>query len=234
MVAGSGLSVWSCAVIGRAREVDLEPFVGRDDLGTAERGRAIAGPHGDAIELVVAVGGIVVEQHELLGARLAGDVHRVVDGRVAPVPLRLVLLGRVLRVVDQQVDAVAELEDVVRHVVVGIVGAAARARGRGRRRPTGRPTRRGSRASARRGARTATAPWRGRSGNRRRRCRGSARRALSPSGRIGKNGGHMSPREHLAERRRRPGAGRGRRASTPGCATARRTAGPARGPSAGA
>ena len=38
-------------------------------------------------------GGIVVEQHELLRTRLAGDVHRVVDGAVAPVPLRLVLLA---------------------------------------------------------------------------------------------------------------------------------------------
>ena len=69
--------------------------------------------------------GIVVEQHELLRAGFTRDVHGVVDGRVAPVPLRLVLLRRVLRVVDQHVDAVAQLEDVVRHVVVGIVRTTA-------------------------------------------------------------------------------------------------------------
>ena len=179
-------------------------------------------------------GGIVVEQHELLRTRLAGDVHRVVDGRVAPVPLRLVLLGRVLRVVDQQVDAVAELEDVVRHVVVGIVGAAARpVVGNVRDRPAA-PLDAEAERQARRGARTASAPSRGRSGKSSSPVSWNRTSAFSPSGRIGKNGGHMirentSPSGAVGLARAVDVERRGR-----GCATARRTAALARGPSAGA
>ena len=45
-----------------------------------------------------------------LAPGLRGDLHGVVDGAVAPVALLRELVGRVLRVVDQQVDAVAQLE----------------------------------------------------------------------------------------------------------------------------
>ena len=40
---------------------------------------------------------------------------------MTPVALELVLLGGVLRVVDQQVDAVAQLEHLLGHEVVGVV-----------------------------------------------------------------------------------------------------------------
>src|SRR5947199_354176 len=55
---------------------------------------------------------------------LAADVLRVLDRAVTPVPLVLVLLVRVLRVVDEQIDTVAELEYGLGHVEIGIVGGA--------------------------------------------------------------------------------------------------------------
>ena len=91
------------------------------------RGREVCRVAQDHVDVVVVVHRVVVEQHEIARTRLSRDVHRVVDRAVAPVPLRLVLLVRVLRVVDQQVDAVAQLEHLLRNVVVGIVGIATRA-----------------------------------------------------------------------------------------------------------
>ena len=102
----------------------------------------------DAIHVVVAVQRVVVEQHEAAHAGFARDVHRVLDRAVTPVPLRLVLLERVLRVVDEQVDAVAQLEHAGRDVVVGVGRRPCPDRDRGGTRPTCRSTRRGSRASA--------------------------------------------------------------------------------------
>ncbi len=67
----------------------------------------------------------VVEQRELARAGFLGDVDRVLDGAVTPRALDLVLVGGVLRVVDEQVDAVAELEHVAGYVVVGVVGHGA-------------------------------------------------------------------------------------------------------------
>src|SRR5207244_9150513 len=52
-------------------------------------------------------------------AGLGGDTHRVVDGAVSPVPLLSPLRRRVLRVVDQEVDAVAQLEHGVCDAPVG-------------------------------------------------------------------------------------------------------------------
>ena len=70
--------------------------------------------------------GVVVEQHQPARAGLAGDVHGVVDRAMTPVALRLVFGGGVLRVVDEHVDAVAQLEDLVRDEVVGVLGMTAR------------------------------------------------------------------------------------------------------------
>ena len=72
------------------------------------------------VDLVVAVAGVVVEERKLTNVGLLGDVHRVVDGAVPPMTLLLELGRRVLRIVDQQVDTVAELEDVVGNEVVGL------------------------------------------------------------------------------------------------------------------
>ena len=74
-----------------------------------------------------------------------GDVHRVVDRAVAPGGLRRELLGGVLRVVDEQVDAVAQLEHRVGTRVAAVEGHAGGRRGRP---PTRRPSRCGSRWSA--------------------------------------------------------------------------------------
>jgi len=68
----------------------------------------------------------VVEQRELTGAGFLGDVDGVLDRAVTPRALDHVLLGGVLRVVDEQVDAVAELQHVARHIVVGVFGDGAR------------------------------------------------------------------------------------------------------------
>ena len=131
---------------------------------------------------------------------LAGDVHRVVDRAVAPVPLRLVLGRRVLRVVDQQVDAVAELEHLVRDVVVGVLGTAARAVVGEVRDRHAVPARPGSRASGRRGAPSASAPSRRPTGKSSSPVSWKRTSPVSWSGRIGKNGGRIISREHLAER----------------------------------
>ena len=56
--------------------------------------------------VLVAVRWVVVEQSKTLGARFARDVHRVVDRAMTPVALRAPFAGGVLRVVDQEVDAV--------------------------------------------------------------------------------------------------------------------------------
>jgi hypothetical protein len=80
----------------------------------------------DPVERGIAVRGIVMEQHQLAGARLPGNVHRVLDRAVAPMAFRSVFLVRVLRVVDEHVDAVAQLEHLLRHVVVRVLGATAR------------------------------------------------------------------------------------------------------------
>ena len=77
------------------------------------------------VELVVAVRGVVVEQRQALGAGFLRDVHRVVDRAVTPVALVLELGRRVLRVVDQQVDAVAEVEHVVGTKSSAVVGEPA-------------------------------------------------------------------------------------------------------------
>ena len=80
----------------------------------------------EPVDLVVGVRGIVVEERELPRAGLVGDVHRVVDRAVTPVALVLELARRVLRVVDQQIDAVDELEHLVGdEVVAARLGPAA-------------------------------------------------------------------------------------------------------------
>src|SRR6266702_8317771 len=71
-----------------------------------------AGVEMHEVDAVVGVRRAMVEERQPSRARLAGDVDRVVDRRVAEVALALELLARVLGVVDQQVDAVGEVEHV--------------------------------------------------------------------------------------------------------------------------
>ena len=56
---------------------------------------------------------VVVEQGEALGPGVAGDQHGVLDGAVAPVRLLGELAVVYCAVVDQQVDAVGQLEGTV-------------------------------------------------------------------------------------------------------------------------
>src|SRR5690606_16798989 len=103
-------------------ERDGEPLVGGDDLGQPG---GLGGPLGvgqQVVERVVVVGRVVVEQGEAPGAGLVGDEHGVVHRAVAPVVLLRELLDRVLGVVDDEVGAVAQLEDVVAHPVAAVVG----------------------------------------------------------------------------------------------------------------
>src|SRR3546814_3209064 len=72
----------------------------------------------DAVDGGVVMRGVVVEQRQALGPRLLGDGDRVLGRAVAPRRLRRELLGGVLRIVDQQVDAVAQRE----HLVADLVG----------------------------------------------------------------------------------------------------------------
>src|SRR4051795_4974631 len=53
-----------------------------DDLGPVVGGGTLLGLQLERVDVVVAVRGIVVEQRHRLGARLLGDVQRVVDGAV--------------------------------------------------------------------------------------------------------------------------------------------------------
>ncbi len=89
------------------------------------RAEQLTGVAQNGVEAVVAVRRTVVEQRQLPRARFLGDEDRVLDGAVTPRALDHVLVGGVLRVVDQEVDAVAELEHVVGDVVVGVFGHGA-------------------------------------------------------------------------------------------------------------
>ena len=88
---------------------------------------------GEAVDHVVVVTGIVVEQGQALGADLARQPHGVLDRAVTPCALAGELGGRVLGVVDQQVDALAQCEHAVgdvrpaeRLLVIADVGDARR------------------------------------------------------------------------------------------------------------
>jgi hypothetical protein len=64
----------------------------------------------------------VVVESAPLHVRLAGDLDGVAHGAVAPVLALGELVGCVLRIVDEEVDAFAQLE----HRVVDMTGAARR------------------------------------------------------------------------------------------------------------
>ncbi len=97
---------------------DGETLGCREDRRAAAARRVVLRAAQDGVDLVVAVRRIVVEQRELTDSRLVGDVHRVFDRAVSPMTLVRELRLRVLRVVDQQVGTVGELEDLVRNEVV--------------------------------------------------------------------------------------------------------------------
>ena len=64
----------------------------------------------EAVEEVVGVQRVVVEQQQPLGRDAAGEAERVGQRRVAPAEVRRVLVVGVLAVVDQQRGAARELE----------------------------------------------------------------------------------------------------------------------------
>src|SRR5215471_4511639 len=75
------------------------------------------------VDRVVRVRGAVMEQHQPTRPRHPGDMNGVVHSRVPEVTLVLELLTGVLRVVDQHVAAVGQVEDLRRDEVVGVVRA---------------------------------------------------------------------------------------------------------------
>src|SRR5262245_15556280 len=103
-----------------AAELDGEAVGRGEDLRTARARDEVARVAQDRVHRVVAVRWTVVEQRELARTGFARDVDRVLDGAVTPVALLLVLGSGVLRVVDHEVRAVAQLEHVVGHVEIGI------------------------------------------------------------------------------------------------------------------
>src|SRR3546814_6077269 len=103
-----GQRVGASAAVG-----DDHALVGGDDLADAAAARQLAGMGEDAVDGGVVMRGVVVEQRQALGPRLLGDGDRVLGRAVAPRRLRRDLLGGVLRVVAQQVDAVAQREHLV-------------------------------------------------------------------------------------------------------------------------
>ena len=63
-----------------------------------------------------------MEQRQLLGPRPAREPHRVVDRAVAPVELHGELVLGVLRIVNEQIDAVGKLERTVARREAAVVG----------------------------------------------------------------------------------------------------------------
>src|SRR4051794_29767321 len=120
--AGSGPRASSTSGSGtpgrlRAFEGDRRAFRRADYLSDAGLVTPGPGPLEQGVELVVAVGRVVMEQRKAAGARFLGHEYRVVDGAVAPVRLLVPLVVGVLGVVDQEVDPVCQLEHRLGHAV---------------------------------------------------------------------------------------------------------------------
>ncbi len=75
----------------------------------ADRGPG-PGPLEHPVDLVVGVGGVVVEQGQALDSGLLGHQHGVVRGRMAPIGQSSEFLLGVLGVVEEEVGIVAQLE----------------------------------------------------------------------------------------------------------------------------
>ena len=192
-------------------EVDHQALAGGEDLDTHRRS-ARRGGGGQAVDHVVVVTGVVVEQRQPLGAHLARQPHGVLDGAVPPRALAGELGRRVLGVVDQQVDALAQVEHAVgdvrpahRLLVVADVGDAPRRRAS----PGSRAPRRraGRRRSRRRTRRSGTSPP----------ARGSRSGRGSRRGRPGTAAGRSSTRAPRRPSDRRPAPARTRRARCRSC-----------------
>ena len=85
-------------------------FGGREDL-ESRSGRGTRGPQprDDAVDRRVVARRIVMGEGEAAHAGNACDLHRVLDGAVAPALLGVVFVGDVLRVVDQEVGVAHEI-----------------------------------------------------------------------------------------------------------------------------
>src|SRR5829696_8988350 len=103
-------------------EIEAHALGCRQDLVDPAPLRHPPGVLQEPVHEVVAVARVVVEQRQPAGARLPGHLHGEVHAAVAPVGLLLPLLRRVLRVVDEEVDAVAQLEHGVGHPLAAVEG----------------------------------------------------------------------------------------------------------------
>src|SRR5947208_14322531 len=106
-------------------EGQCHPFLRRHDLGgQALRPRLPAGRRDQGVDCLVAVLGLVVEQHQALHARVARQRHRLLERRVAPSPVLFQLLGRVHRVVDEQLHPPEERHEILAPRRGGLVAPA--------------------------------------------------------------------------------------------------------------
>src|SRR5207253_510594 len=94
-------------------ESQCHAFLRRHDLGGQTlRSCLAAGSREQCVDGLVAVLGLMMEQHQALHARIARQRHRFLERRVAPSPVLFQLLGRVHRVVNEQLHTPQERHDV--------------------------------------------------------------------------------------------------------------------------
>ncbi len=91
--------------------------------GGADARVVVLGLAHDAVDGFIAVVGIVVEKHQFFGAALHRDVDAFAPRAVSPALFELlVLVGQVLRVVDEHVGALCQFAHVlVEHGMAGLV-----------------------------------------------------------------------------------------------------------------
>src|SRR5438034_5410396 len=106
-------------------ESQCHAFLRRHDLGGQTlRSCLAAGGREQRVDGLVAVLGLMMEQHQALYARIARQRHRFLERRVAPSPVLFQLLGRVHRVVNEQLHPPQERHEVLAPRRSGLVVSA--------------------------------------------------------------------------------------------------------------
>src|SRR5213596_2547800 len=106
-------------------ESQCHAFLRRHDLGGQTlRSRLAAGGREQRVDGLVAVLGLMMEQHQALHARIPRQRHRFLERRVAPSPVLFQLLGCVHRVVDEQLHTPQERHEVLAPRRSGLVVSA--------------------------------------------------------------------------------------------------------------